>query len=454
MSVKVEKLDEGMAKLTVEVSEETLKKAIDQAYLKNKSRINVPGFRKGKAPRRVIEQIYGKGIFYDDAANEVIYEEYPKAVEESKEEIVSDPELSVEQIEEGKPFIFTAKVALKPPVGLGKYKGIEVSKPETEVKDEDVDAEIEKQRNNNARMVDITDRPVQKDDMIHLDYEGFVDGKAFAGGKGEDQPLTIGSGSFIPGFEDQLIGRKIGEDCEVKVTFPADYHEKSLAGKEATFKCHINSIKEKKLPELNDEFASDVSEFDTLEEYKKDLKEKLAKRKEESAKAQKENEAVAALILDSEIELPEAMVTTQARRMLDDFGRQLQMQGLNLQSYLQYTGSSADQMLTQIRPQAIERIKSRLCLEAVAAAEKIEATEEDVENKLKDIASQYHMEVEKLKETMQESDKEQIKKDLAVEKAAQFLVDHAKEVKQKKDKKEAGKGKEASAEEKKEQGAE
>ena len=290
--------------------------------------------------------------------------------------------------------------------------------------------------------------------MIHLNYEGFVDGKAFAGGKGEDQPLTIGSGSFIPGFEDQLIGKKIGEDCEVKVTFPADYHEKSLAGKEATFKCHINSIKEKKLPELNDDFASDVSEFDTLEEYKKDLKEKLAKRKEESAKAQKENEAVAALILDSEIELPEAMVTTQARRMLDDFGRQLQMQGLNLQSYLQYTGSSADQMLTQIRPQAIERIKSRLCLEAVAAAEKIEATEEDVENKLKDIASQYHMEVEKLKETMQESDKEQIKKDLAVEKAAQFLVDHAKEVKQKKDKKEAGKGKEASAEEKKEQGAE
>ena len=445
MSVQVEKLEKSMAKLTIEVSADELEKAIQNAYNKDKNKIQLPGFRKGKAPRKMIERMYGAGVFYEDAANELINSEYPKAADECGESIVSNPKIEVVQIESGKPFIFTAEVALKPPVGLGKYKGIKVTKQDTEVTDADIDAEIKTELNKNARVVDVTDRAVKMDDQITLDFEGFVDDKTFEGGKGTDYPLTIGSGSFIPGFEDQLVGAEIGKEVSVNVTFPEEYQEKSLAGKAATFKCTVKGIKEKQLPELNDEFASNVSEFETLAEYKESVKTKLEERKNAEAKAKKEDEAVKALIDDSEIELPEAMVETQQRQIINDFAQRMQYQGLTMEQYLQYTGTTAEKMLEQVRPQAEERIKSRLVLEEVAKAENIEVSDDEVNAELQKMADQYQMEVEKVKEILGESQIKTLREDLAVQKAAEFIVDNAKETAAKKTTKKAEKADDAEA---------
>ena len=446
MSVTVEKLEKSMAKLKITVSAEQLEKAIQNAYQKNKGKIQIPGFRKGKAPRKMIEQMYGKGVFYEDAANELIEAEYPKAVEECGEDVVSSPKIDVEQLEAGSDFIFTAEVALKPPVKLGKYKGVEAPKMDIDVTDEDVDAEIDKQRNTNARTVDVTDRAVQVDDIVTLDFEGFVDGVAFQGGKGTDYPLTIGSGAFIPGFEDQLVGFEIGKEGEVNVKFPEDYQAEDLAGKDATFKCTVKAIKAKELPELNDEFASDVSDFDTLAEYKEDVKKKLVDRKTKEEKAKREDLVVKAVIEDSEMELPEAMVETQQRQIVNEFAQRLQMQGMNIDQYLQYTGNTVDKMIEQVKPQAIERIQARLVLEAVAAAENITISDEEFEEELKKMADQYKMDVAKLKELMPESELKTMRKDLAVQKAADFIVENVKEVAEKKTKKAAKKADDAEAE--------
>ena len=426
MSVTVEKLENNMAKLKITVPAEQLEKAIEKAYQKNKNKIQIPGFRKGKAPRKMIEQMYGKGVFYEDAANDLIEEEYPKAVEECGEDVVSSPKIDVEELEAGKDFVFTAEVALKPPVKLGKYKGIEVEKMDLDVTDDEVDAEIDKQRNMNARSIDVTDRAVKDGDTVSLDFEGFVDSVAFDGGKGTDYPLTIGSGAFIPGFEEQLAGFEIGQEGDVNVKFPEDYQAENLAGKDATFKCKVNSIRAKELPELNDEFASDAG-FDTVAEYKEDVKKKLEEKKAADEKAKREDAVVRAVIEDSEMELPEAMVETQQRQMVNEFAQRLQMQGMNMDQYLQYTGGSVDQMLAQVKPQAIERIKSRLVLEAVAEAEKIEVSDADVDAEIESMAHQYRMEVEKLKEMMSDAEKKQLKSDLAVQKAADFLVENVKE---------------------------
>ncbi|MBQ9302912.1 trigger factor [Butyrivibrio sp.] len=445
MSVTVEKLEKSMAKLKIEVSAEQLEKAIQKAYDKNKNKIQIPGFRKGKAPRKMIEQMYGKGVFYEDAANELIEEEYPKAVEECGEEVVSSPKIDVEQLEAGKDFIFTAEVALKPPVKLGKYKGVEAEKMDLEVSDSDVDAEIDKQRNTNARTIEVTDRAVKDGDIVTLDFEGFVDGVAFEGGKGTDYPLTIGSGAFIPGFEEQLVGFEIGKEGDVNVTFPEDYQADNLAGKAATFKCTVKAIKAKELPELNDEFASDVSDFDTLAEYKEDVKKKLVERKTNEEKAKREDAVVKAVIEDSEMELPEAMVETQARQIVNDFAQRLQMQGMSMDQYLQYTGNTVDKMIEQVKPQAIERIQARLVLEEVAKAENITVSDEDFEEELKKMAEQYKMELDKLKELMSESEQKTMRSDLAVQKAADFLVENVKEVAKKKATKKADDAEEKTA---------
>ncbi len=432
MSVKVEKLENSMAKLTIEVPAEELTKAIEKAYQKNRGKINIPGFRKGKAPRKLIEQMYGKGVFYEDAANELINSEYPKAVEECGEDVVSNPQIEVVEIEEGKAFVFTAEVALKPPVKLGKYKGVSVTKADTKVTAAEVEEELKNQQNRNARTVEVTDRAVKADDQVTLDFEGFVDGVAFDGGKGTDYPLTIGSGSFIPGFEDQLIGAEIGKETTVDVTFPEEYHEKSLAGKAAQFKCTVKAIKEKVLPELNDEFASDTSEFETLDELKKDIEKKLVEKKEATAKAQKEDEAVKAIIEDSDMELPEAMVETRQRQIVNDFAQRLQYQGMNMDQYMQYTGNTVEKLLEDVKPQAVEQIKSRLVLEEIAAKESLTATDEEVEEELKKMADQYRMDVDKIKGMMSEAEMKQIREDLAVRKAADFVVENAKEAAAKK----------------------
>jgi len=373
MSVQVEKLEKNMAKLTIEVSAAEFEKALEDAFLKNKNKISVPGFRKGKVPRQMVEKMYGPEIFYEDAANALIPDAYSKALDECEEDIVSSPEIDVTQIEKGKSFIFTATVALKPEVKLGKYKGVKVEATEVTVTDEEVDAKIEKERENNARTIEVTDRPVKDGDMTVLDFEGFVDGVAFDGGKGENYPLTIGSGAFIPGFEEQLVGAEIGKEVEVNVTFPEDYQAEELKGKAAIFKCTIKEIKEKELPALDDEFASEVSEFDTLEEYKKDVKETLTIEKEKAAREAKEAAVIDAIIADSDMDIPEAMVTTQQKQMIDEFAQRMQMQGLSMEQYFQFTGATLDKMMEQVKPQAETRIKSRLVLEAVAAKEGIEA---------------------------------------------------------------------------------
>jgi len=425
MSVKKEDLGKNMYKLTIEVSAEEFTKAYNASYQKNKGRIQLPGFRKGKAPLQLIEKAYGAGVFYEDAANDLIEAEYPKAAEESGLEIVSRPDIDVDQIEKGKSFIFTAKVAVKPDVELGKYKGVEVDKLEIEVTDEEVNAEIDKEREKNSRMVNVEDRPVQKDDTVNLDYLGSVDGVPFDGGAAEGYDLVIGSGQFIPGFEDQLIGAEAGADVDVNVTFPEEYHSEELAGKAALFKCHINSIKTKELPEADDEFVKDVTDFETLAEYKEDLKKKLTEEKEKQAKAAREDAAIEAVIADSKMEIPDAMVDTQKRQMAEDFAQRLRMQGLSIEQYFQFTGLTADKLLEQMTPQALKRIQSRLVLEAVAKAENIEVSDEDIENEYKKMAEQYQMEVDKIKELIGENEKKQIAMDIKVEKAVELITANA-----------------------------
>lgn len=427
MSLQVEKLEKNMAKLTIEVSAEEFSKAVESAYQKNKGKISVPGFRKGKVPRKMIEQMYGKGVFYEDAANEIIPEAYEKALEECEETIVSSPKIDVSQIEEGKPFIFTAEVALKPEVTLGAYKGIEVEKADVTVTDEEIDADLQQQRENNARTVTVEGRPVQDGDTAVIDYEGFVDGVAFEGGKGENHNLVIGSHSFIDTFEEQLIGKNAGESCEVNVTFPENYHAQELAGKPAVFQVAVKEIKEKQLPELNDEFAGEVSEFETLAEYKEDIRKKLTEKKEEDAKAAKEDAVIQAIIDGAQMEIPEAMVETQQRQLVDDFAQRLQMQGLSIEQYFQFTGMTFDKMMEQMKPQAESRIKSRLVLEAVAAAENIAASEEEYDAEIERMAKMYQLEADKVKDMMGEQGRKQIMEDLAVRKTVEFVVAESRE---------------------------
>lgn len=425
MSLQVEKLEKNMARLTIEVAAEELEKAIEEAYRKERNRISVPGFRKGKAPRKLIEQMYGKEVFYEDAANALISEAYEKELENCEESVVSQPRINVVQIEAGKPFIFTAEVALKPEVTLGKYKGVKVDAADLEVTDEEIDAEIGKERDNSARTVPVEGRPVQDGDMTVIDFEGFVDGVAFEGGKGTDYPLTIGSGAFIPGFEEELIGAEIGKETDVNVTFPEDYQAAELAGKAAVFKCTVKEIKEKELPALDDEFAAEVSEFDTLAEYKEDVRKNLTEKKEKDAEAARENEAVQAAVEDSEIEIPEAMLETQQRQMVDEFAQRITMQGMSMEQYMQFTGATYEKMIEQVKPQAEERIRARLVLEAIVKAENIAATDEEFEEELKTMAEVYQMEIDKVKELMGEREKKNIMQDLAVRKAAEFVAKNA-----------------------------
>ncbi len=437
MSLQVEKLDKGMAKLTIEVPAGELEKAIESAYQKNKNKISIPGFRKGKAPRRMIEQMYGREIFYEDAANALIPEAYEKALDECGEDIVSAPKVDVVQIEAGKPFVFTAEVALKPEVTLGKYKGVEVEAFDRKVTDEEVDKEIARQQDANARTVNVEDRGVKDGDLTVIDFEGFVDGVAFEGGKGENYPLTIGSGQFIPGFEEALIGAELNKEVDVNVTFPEDYQAEELAGKPAVFKCTVREIKEKQLPELDDEFASEVSEFDTLAEYKADVKKKLEERKAAEAKDAKEEAVIRAIIEDAGMEIPDAMLETQQRQMADEFAQRIQSQGLSMEQYMQFTGMTPAAMLEQIKPQALQRIQSRLVLEAVVAAEKIEASDEEFEEEVKTMGEAYQMEPEKVKELLGENGSRQVREDICIKKAVEFVVENAKEAKSAKKKAEA-----------------
>ena len=428
MSLQVEKLEKNMAKLTIEVSAEDLEKAMQAAYQKAKGRISLPGFRKGKVPRQMIEKMYGPEIFYDDAANALIPKAYSEAYDECDLEIVSRPEINIVQIEKGKSFIFTADVATKPEVKLGEYKGLEVDKVSTRVTQKEVDAKIQEEAEKNAREVVVTDRPVADGDEVILDFEGFVDGEAFEGGKGENYPLTIGSGSFIPGFEEQLVGAEAEKEVEVKVTFPEDYHAEELKGKEAVFKCTVHEIKAKELPELDDEFASEVSEFDTLDELKADIKAKIKEQKVNDGKRAQEDAAVDAIIESAKMDLPEAMVDTQARQMLDEFAQRMQQQGLTLDQYMQFTGMTADKMMEDMKPQALKRIQTRLVLEKVAEVENIQPTEEEVNEEISKMAEAYKMEADKIREAIGESGLEQMKKDMAVQKAVTVIADAAVEV--------------------------
>lgn len=425
MSLQVEKLEHNMAKLTIEVAAEEVEKAIQAAYLKERKKISVPGFRKGKVPRQMIEKMYGAEIFYDEAANSMISEAYPKAYDEFEEEIVSQPKIDIVQLEKGKPFIFTAEVALKPEVTLGEYKGLKVDKYSTRVTQKEIDEEIQKERERNARTIEVTNRAVQDKDIVTLDFEGFVDGVAFDGGKGKDYPLTIGSGAFIPGFEEQLIGVEIDKETEVNVTFPEDYQSEELAGKAATFKCIVHAIKAKELPELDDEFASEVSECETLEAYQAEVKKNIKERKEREGKQKREDQAVEQAVENAQMDIPEAMIDLQVKQMTDDFVRRIQQQGLSLDQYFQFTGLSAEKMLEEMKPQAEKRIKTRLVLEAVVKAENIEISDERLEEELKSMAESYQMEVEKLKEIIGEDEKSQMKEDIAVQEAVTLLSDAA-----------------------------
>ena len=425
MSVQVEKLEKNMAKLTVEVPAEDVEKAIQGAYQKTKKSINIPGFRKGKAPRQLIEKMYGKEVFYSDAVDAMLPKAYSDAVEECGEEIVSYPKIDVVQIESGKPFIFTAEVAVKPAVTLGEYKGIQIEKAPIEVTDEEIEAQVNKEREANSRTVTVEDRAVQKGDIATIDFEGFVDGVAFDGGKGENYDLEIGSNTFIPGFEDQLVGAEIGKELDVNVTFPEEYGAKELAGKEAVFKCKVNGIKVKELPEADDEFAQEVSEFDTLDEYKADIKAKLLKDKEDEAKRAKEDAVIGKIVENATMDIPDAMVEYQTQQMLDDFGRRMQSQGLSLEQYFQFTGMTEADYKEQMKPRALQNIQSRLVLEAVAEAEKLEATEEDLEKEYAKMAEQYKLDVDKVKEIFGEYQKEELKKDIVIQKAAELVTEAA-----------------------------
>ena len=425
MSLQVEKLEHNMAKLTIEVGADEVEKAIQAAYLKQRGKLSIPGFRKGKVPRQMIEKMYGVEIFYEDAINRMIPTAYSQAYDECGLDIVSQPEVDVVQMEKGKPFIFTAEVATKPEVTLGEYKGLKVDKVPVEVTAEDVDAEIKRELERNARIVEVTDRSVQKDDMVTLDYEGFVDGEAFEGGKGTDYPLTIGSGAFIPGFEDQLIGAEIGQEMEVNVTFPEQYHSKELAGKEAVFKCTVHTIKEKELPELDDEFASDVSECETLAEYRQEVEKKLTERKQTQAREQIEDQAVDQAAENAQMDIPQPMIDLQVRQMEDDMGYRLQMQGMTKEMYFQMTGLTEDRMKQDMEAQAVKTIRTRLVLEAVAKAENIVVSEERLEEELKKMAETYGREVEALKEQMGEKRIEEMKESIAVQDAITLIADAA-----------------------------
>ena len=425
MSVQVEKLEKNMAKLTIEVSSEEFEKAIAKAYKKNKNKISMPGFRKGKAPRAMIEKMYGKGVFYEDAANSIIPDAYADAAKESELEIVAQPEIDVTQIESGKPFIFTATVALKPEVTLGEYKGIEVEKKEVEVTDEEVDTEINRVRESNARMIDIDDRAAQDGDTVVIDFDGYVDGKQFEGGKAEDYSLVLGSHSFIDNFEEQLEGKNIGEDVTVNVTFPENYQAEELQGKPAEFKVKIKEIKVKELPELDDDFEQDVSNFDTIAEYKEDLKKKLAENKEEALKREREETVIGKIIENAQMDIPEQMVEAQTRQMTQEFAQRLSSQGLSIDQYMQFTGLTPQKMIEELKPQALKRIQSRLVLEAVVAAENIETSEDELNKEIENMASMYQMEVDKLKEVIGEEEKKQISLDLAVQKAVEMVTSAA-----------------------------
>ena len=426
MSLQVEKLEKNMAKLTVEVPAEQFEKAIKKAFNKNKNRFNIPGFRKGKAPQAMIEKMYGVGVFYEDAADEAINETYADAMKESELDIVSRPAISIEQIEKGQPFIYTATVAVKPEVTLGEYKGLEVEKADMTVKAEDIEAELKKVQEQNARLLTVEDRPVADGDQVVIDFDGYVDGKAFDGGKAEDYSLTIGSHSFIDTFEEQLIGKNIGEECEVNVTFPAEYHAAELANKPATFKVTVKEIKVKEIPELNDEFAGEVSEFETLDEYKKDIEAKLSEKKQKEAATENENRVVEKVVAGATMEIPEPMIDGQVENMLQDTARRMQSQGLNLELYLKYTGMTLDQMKENMRPHAVKRIETRLVLEEVVKQENIEVSDERLDEEIAKMAAAYQMEADKLKEYMSEQDKKQMKEDLAVQEAVDFLVAEAK----------------------------
>lgn len=427
MSVQVENLEKNMAKLTIEVSAEDLEKALEAAYQKEKNKISIPGFRKGKVPRAMVEKMYGAAVFYEEAANILMQQNYPVAVEESGADIVSRPTIDIVQIEKGKPFIFTAEVAVRPEVTLGKYMGVTVTKIDCTVSDEEVAEALEKERNNNSRTISVTDRPVQEGDTAVIDYEGFVDGVAFEGGKGENHSLEIGSHSFIDTFEDQLVGKNVGDEVEVNVTFPEQYHAADLAGKPAMFKVKINEIKAKELPELDDEFAQDVSEFDTLAEYKEDLKKRLEEQKENEAKRTKEDEAIQKIIDKSKMELPDAMVDTQCENMIEEFAQRIAQSGLSMEQYMQFSGLTLDALKEQVRPEAVSRIQSSLVLEAIAKAENIEVTDEDIDAEIEKMASMYGMEADKLKGYMGDAEKNSMKRDLEIQKAVALIMDNAKE---------------------------
>ena len=423
MSLQVEKLEHNMAKLTIEVAAEEVEKALQAAYLKQRGKINIPGFRKGKVPRQMIEKMYGAEIFYDEAANKMISEAYGKAYDECELDIVSQPSIDIVQLEKGKDFIFTAEVATKPEVKLGEYKGLKVDKYSTRVTQKEVDEEIEKERERNARTVEVTDRAVEDKDIVTLDFEGFVDGVAFEGGKGTDYPLTIGSGSFIPGFEEQLIGAEIDKEVEVKVTFPEEYQAAELAGKDAVFKCTVHAIKAKELPEADDEFASEVSECETMEAYRAEVKQKIKDRKESEGKAKKEDQAVEQAIENAEMDIPQPMIDLQVRQMADDFARRIQQQGLTVEQYFQFTGLTQEKMMEEFEPQAVKRIKTRLVLEAIVKAENIEVSDERLDEEIQKMADAYQMEFDKLKEYMGEAEAAQMKEDIAVQEAVTLITD-------------------------------
>lgn len=426
MSLQVEKMEKNMAKLTIEVAAEDLEKAMQNAYQKAKGRISIPGFRKGKAPRKMIEQMYGKGVFLEDAVNALIPEHYSKALAECELEIVSQPTIDITQAEPGKAFIFTAEVAVKPEVTLGDYKGVEVPKTEITVTDEDVEAELKKEQEKNSRTISVEDRAAQLNDIVTIDFEGSVDGVPFDGGQATEYPLTLGSNTFIPGFEEQLVGAKVGDDVDVKVTFPEEYQAKELAGKEAVFKCTVHEIKAKELPELDDEFASEVSEeAETLEDYKAEVKAKIKERKENEGKEKKENQAVEQAVANAEIDLPAPMVDLQAKQMADDFARRIMQQGMSVEQYFQFTGLNEEKMMEELKPQAEKRIRTRLVLEAIVAAENIEVSDERLDEELQKMADSYQMEVEKLKEFMGENEKKQMKEDIAVQDAVTLITEAA-----------------------------
>ena len=426
MSLQVEKLENNTAKLTIEVPAEEFDKAIQAAYQKNKNKFNVPGFRKGKVPYAMVEKMYGAGVFYEEAANELIPDAYANAAAESELEIVARPEINVTQIEKGKPFVFEAEVTLKPEIKLGKYKGVKVEAMDTTVTDEDVAAELDKVKEQNARLVAADDKAVEDGDQTTIDFEGFVDGVAFGGGKGEDYPLTIGSHSFIDTFEEQLIGKKVGEEVEVNVTFPEQYQAEELAGKPAMFKVTIKEIKVKEYPELDDDFAQDVSEFDTLDEYKADIKKNLEEKKAQEAEADKESKVIEAIVNDSEMDIPEKMIEAQSQQMVEEFAQNIAMQGISFDQYMQFTGTTVDQLTEQVKPQAEARVQSSLVLEAIVKAEKIEASDEEFDEEIKRMAERYQMEADKVNELLSDDDKKNIRADICARKAAKLVVEKAK----------------------------